>query len=152
MGARSLGHRPAWLISMIPPTIIGSWSTSSLSSRTNTNAALTWRCSSTICHLVVNQMSNKIPTPSPGGEVVVYEVPDGKVRVDVRFDQENWSRRQPVQNLHWFDPIFIRKTTQGGGCLQRRLDLALLMRISGWHTDVRCATIFSGWEKQSGEF
>ena len=91
-------------------------------------------------------MSNKIPTPSPGGEVV-YEAPDSKVRVDVRFDQETiWltqqqleavlylnrqcrlaseahlcrigagrslnyrgihgssSRKQPVQNLHWFDP------------------------------------------------
>ena len=29
-----------------------------------------------------------MPAPSPGGEVVVYEAPDGEVRVDVRLEQE----------------------------------------------------------------
>ncbi|MCY4332592.1 MAG: virulence protein RhuM/Fic/DOC family protein [Cyanobacteria bacterium MAG CAR1_bin_15] len=33
-------------------------------------------------------MSNQPPTPSPGGQVVVYDTPDGAVRVDVRLEQE----------------------------------------------------------------
>ena len=33
-------------------------------------------------------VSNESPLPSPGGEVVVYETPDGDVRVDVRLEQE----------------------------------------------------------------
>ncbi len=33
-------------------------------------------------------MSNKIPTPPPGGEVAVYETPDGNMRVDVKLEQE----------------------------------------------------------------
>ena len=33
-------------------------------------------------------VSNESPLPFPGGEVVVYETPDGDVRVDVRLEQE----------------------------------------------------------------
>ena len=33
-------------------------------------------------------MNNETPATSPGGEVVVYETPDGEVRVDVRLEQE----------------------------------------------------------------
>ena len=33
-------------------------------------------------------MNNEAPATSPGGEVVVYETPDGEVRVDVRLEQE----------------------------------------------------------------
>ncbi len=47
-------------------------------------------------------MSNKIPTPSPGGEIVVYEAPDGKVRVDVKLEQETvWlTQRQMATVFH----------------------------------------------------
>ena len=33
-------------------------------------------------------MSNESPIPSPGGEIVVYETPDGEVRVEARLEQE----------------------------------------------------------------
>ena len=47
-------------------------------------------------------MSNKIPTPPPTGEVVVYETPDGKMRVDVKLEQETvWlTQRQMAEVFH----------------------------------------------------
>ena len=45
-------------------------------------------------------MSSETPLAPPGGELVVYEAPDGAVRVDVRFDQETvWLVQQQMAKL-----------------------------------------------------
>ncbi len=55
-------------------------------------------------------MRNKIPTPSPGGEVVVYEAPDGKVRVDVRFNRETvWLSQQQMAELFGRDRSVVTR-------------------------------------------
>ena len=38
--------------------------------------------------LEVDVVNNESPIPSPGGEIVVYEAPDGEVRVEARLEQE----------------------------------------------------------------
>ena len=52
-------------------------------------------------HSEVDVMSNEYPISAPGGEVVVYEAPDGEVRVDVRLEQETvWlTQRQMAKVL-----------------------------------------------------
>ena len=46
------------------------------------------------------EVSSRAPAAHPGGEVVVYEVPDGGVRVDVRFDRETvWLTQQQMAEL-----------------------------------------------------
>ena len=44
-------------------------------------------------------MSNTIPVMRPGGEIVLYETPDGEVHVDVRMGEETvWlTQRQMAQ-------------------------------------------------------
>lgn len=45
-------------------------------------------------------MSKESPKLSPGGEVVVYETPDGEVRVDVRLDQQTvWLTRAQMAEV-----------------------------------------------------
>ena len=45
-------------------------------------------------------MTDDYPASSPGGEVIVYEAPDGEVRVDVRFDRETvWLTGQQMAEL-----------------------------------------------------
>ncbi len=45
-------------------------------------------------------MSGKSPAQPPGGEFVVYETPDGEVRVDVRFDRETvWLTQRQMADL-----------------------------------------------------
>ncbi len=40
------------------------------------------------------------PTEAPGGEVLLYEAPDGQVRVDVRLEQETvWLTQRQVADL-----------------------------------------------------
>ena len=39
-------------------------------------------------HSEIDMLSSENPVSAPGGEVVVYEAPDGEVRVDVRLEQE----------------------------------------------------------------
>ena len=52
-------------------------------------------------HSGIDMMSSKHPVPAPGGEVVVYEAPDGEARVDVRLEQETvWlTQRQMAEVL-----------------------------------------------------
>ena len=48
----------------------------------------------------VDMVNIESPTSSPGGEVVVYEAPDGEVHVDVRFDRETvWLTQQQMAEL-----------------------------------------------------
>ena len=55
-------------------------------------------------------MSNKIPTPPPGGEVVVYETPDGNVRVDVKLEQETvWLTQGQMAELFGRDRSVITR-------------------------------------------
>ena len=55
-------------------------------------------------------MSSEFPTPSPGGEVVVYETPDGEVRVDVRFGRETvWLTQQQMAELFERDRSVINR-------------------------------------------
>ncbi len=40
------------------------------------------------------------PEPRPGGEVVVYEAPNGDVRLDVRFDQDTvWLTQRQMAEI-----------------------------------------------------
>ena len=45
-------------------------------------------------------MNGEARTASPGGEVVVYEAPDGEVHVDVRLDWDTvWLTQQQMAEL-----------------------------------------------------
>ena len=55
-------------------------------------------------------MSSKIPTPPLGGEVVVYETPDGKMRVDVKLEQETvWLTQRQMAELFGRDRSVITR-------------------------------------------
>ena len=42
----------------------------------------------------------RIPADTPGGEIVVYEAPDGEVRVDVRLERETvWLSQKQMAEL-----------------------------------------------------
>ena len=50
------------------------------------------------------------PASAPGGEVVVYEAPDGEVRVDVRFDRETvWLTQQQMAELFGRDRSVVTR-------------------------------------------
>ena len=50
------------------------------------------------------------PASPPGGEVVVYEAPDGEVRVDVRFDRETvWLTQQQMAELFGRDRSVVTR-------------------------------------------
>ena len=50
-------------------------------------------------------MSSESPATSPGGEVAVYEAPDGAVRVDVRLDREAvWLTRRQMAEVFGTTP------------------------------------------------
>ena len=55
-------------------------------------------------------VSRESPASSPGGEVVVYEAPDGEVRVDVRFDRETvWLTQQQMAELFGRDRSVVTR-------------------------------------------
>ena len=55
-------------------------------------------------------MNNVVAATSPGGEVVVYEAPDGEVRVDVRFDRETvWLTQQQMAELFGRDRSVVNR-------------------------------------------
>ncbi len=55
-------------------------------------------------------MSNGTPTTRPDDEVVVYETPNGEVRVDVRFDRETvWLTQQQMAELFERDRSVITR-------------------------------------------
>ncbi|MBI3147733.1 MAG: virulence protein RhuM/Fic/DOC family protein [Betaproteobacteria bacterium] len=50
------------------------------------------------------------PTEAPGGEVLLYEAPDGQVRVDVRFDHETvWLTQEQMSQLFGRERSVITK-------------------------------------------
>ena len=61
-------------------------------------------------HSEVDMVNTETPTPSPGGEVIVYEAPDGEVRVDVRFDRETvWLTQQQMAELFGQDRSVVTR-------------------------------------------
>ena len=55
-------------------------------------------------------MSSGASATHPNGEVVVYEVPDGGVRVDVRFERETlWLTRQQMAMLFGQDRSVVNR-------------------------------------------
>ena len=55
-------------------------------------------------------VSRESPAPSPGGNDVVYDAPDGEVRVDVRFDRETvWVTQQQVAELFGRDRSVVTR-------------------------------------------
>ncbi len=55
-------------------------------------------------------MSGDSPGIGPGGEVVVYEAPDGEARVDVRFDRDTvWLTRQQMAELFGRDRSVVTR-------------------------------------------
>jgi len=55
-------------------------------------------------------MNGKPPVQPPGGEVIVYEAPDGEARVDVRFDRETvWLTRQQMAELFGRDRSVVTR-------------------------------------------
>ena len=57
-----------------------------------------------------DKVSSRVPATHPGGEVVVYEVPNGGVRVDVRFDRETvWLTQQQMAELFGRDRSVVTR-------------------------------------------
>ena len=55
-------------------------------------------------------MSSRASATHPGGEVVVYEVPDGGMRVDVRFGRETvWLTQQQMAELFGRDRSVVTR-------------------------------------------
>ena len=58
----------------------------------------------------VDMANIESPASAPGGEVVVYEAPDGEVRVDVRFDRETvWLTQQQMAELFGRDRSVVTR-------------------------------------------
>ena len=58
----------------------------------------------------IDMVSRESPALSPGGEVVVYQAPDGEVRVDVRFDRETvWLTQQQMAELFGRDRSVVTR-------------------------------------------
>ena len=58
----------------------------------------------------IDIVSRESPASSPGGEVVVYETPDGEVRVDVRFNRETvWLTQQQMAELFGRDRSVVTR-------------------------------------------
>lgn len=54
-------------------------------------------------------MSKNSETPPPGGQFLVYQTEDGKLKIDVRFEGETvWLKRQQMAEL-------FQTTTQNVG-------------------------------------
>ena len=52
----------------------------------------------------------RTPAEAPGGEVVLYEAPDGEVRVDVRLDHETvWLTQEQMGQLFGRERSVITK-------------------------------------------
>ena len=61
-------------------------------------------------HSEIDIVSSESPVSSPGGEVVVYEAPDGEVRVDVRFDRETvWLTQHQMAELFGRDRSVVTR-------------------------------------------
>ena len=55
-------------------------------------------------------VSHDSPEQPPGGEVIVYEAPDGEVQVDVRFGRETaWLTRQQMAELFGRDRSVVTR-------------------------------------------
>ena len=64
-------------------------------------------------------MTSETSLHPPGGELVVYEAPDGAVRVDVRLDRETvWLTQQQMAKLFGRDRSVV--TRAHSQCIQRR--------------------------------
>ena len=56
------------------------------------------------------EMSSRAPATHPNGEVVVHEVPDGSVRVDVRFESDTvWLTQQQMAELFGRDRSVVTR-------------------------------------------
>ena len=55
-------------------------------------------------------MSSETPIAHGGGEIELYETPDGEVRVDVRFDRETvWLTQQQMAELFEHDRSVVTR-------------------------------------------
>lgn len=55
-------------------------------------------------------MSSETPITHRGGEIELYETPDGEVRVDVRFDRETvWLTQQQMAELYERDRSVVTR-------------------------------------------